>query len=163
MGRAPNQKQIYVHKPSWNKDFLVVGRDEWHKVANIDTNSKSVLITYLYLLDNKDGHVEEFSPANMVKSFGKDRKTWQRAIEILEEEGYLIHVEGEAQNNFHFYATPQVIEQKINIDCSFKEFVTMDESEQTRIYNAILDIDWKDMTKEQEKIHNYYVEYVIED
>ena len=163
MGRAPNQKQVIIHKPVWNKDFLVVGREEWHKVANIDTNSKSVLITYLYLLDNKDGHIEELSPTNMVNLFGKDRKTWQRAIEILEEEGYLVHVQGEAQNNFHFYAMPQIIEQEIDINCSFKDFVVMSEYEQEQIYNAILNLNWEDMTKEQEKIHNYYIEYVMED
>ena len=163
MGRAPNQKQIFIHKPTWSKDFLVVGREEWHKVANIDTNSKSVLITYLYLLDNKDGHVEMLSPANMVKLFGKDRKTWQRAIEILEENGYLVHFDGEAPNNFHFYATPQIVEKKIDINCSFKDFIVMNEFEQEQIYNTILELDWEDMTKDQEKIHNYYVEYIMEE
>ena len=74
-----------------------------------------------------------------------------------------MHVQGEAQNNFHFYAMPQIIEQEIDINCSFKDFVVMSEYEQEQIYNAILNLNWEDMTKEQEKIHNYYIEYVMED
>lgn len=92
-------------------------------------------------MDNKDGHVEELSPANMVKLFGKDRKTWQRAIEILEENKYLVHLNGEAPNNFHFYSSPQIAEEEVNIDCTFKEFIRMNEFEQEQIYNAILKID----------------------
>lgn len=72
---SPNQKMMIIHKPKYGDKFLQIGLDEWANVANLHGDSKSVLITYLYLCSNSDGFRKEFSPADMVKLFGKSERT----------------------------------------------------------------------------------------
>lgn len=158
---SPNQKMMIIHKPKYRNDFLQIGLDEWCQAANISGDSKSVLITYLYLASNSDNFKKDFSPADMVKLFGKSERTWERALKTLIDEKYVVHLEGDPNNKFHFYTTPQRKEE-LKIDYKLKDFARMDEIEQQQIYEAILELDWEDMTEDQIKIHDYYVENILE-
>lgn len=113
------------------------------------------------MVDNKDLYEEDLSTSYLSDLFGMDRKTWQRAIDVLIQEGYLVHRQGEASNNYDFFPKPKK-ETTVNLSCKLKDFARMDEVEQQRIYEAILKIDWGDMTEDQVKIHDYYVENILE-
>lgn len=161
---SPNQKLLIVHKPKYKDDFLQVGSLEWQKVALLSGDSNSVLITYLYLANNSNNFLKEFSPQDMVNIFGKSLRTWERALKTLMDAGYVIHLDGDPKNKFHFYTSPQKEEEEvIDINCSFDDFIRMSRIEQNKIYKAIVKLDWEKMTKVQEKIHDYYLRYVIED
>lgn len=161
VSRAPHQKKITVHKTTHTKNYLQLSRDERIRLSQIDTNSATVLILYLHLLDNADNWSEELSTKHLSDLYGRDPKTWERAVLKLIEEGYLVHYDGETENNFHFFSYPCA--NNINVDCSLAEFVNMNSEQQRKIYEAILKIDWDDMTEQQIKIHDYYVRCVMED
>lgn len=159
MASVPNQKEITIHRNKYKDNFLQIGIDEWQNVAKLEGNSKSVLIIYLYLASNKDGYSIFFSPQDMVNLFGQSVRTWERALDVLIKNNYVIWMGG---NHYQFYLTPQN-KDEVNINCDFKDFVRMGEKQQEKIYLEILKIDWDKMTKEQNKIHDYYVEYVMGD
>lgn len=77
------------------------------------------------------------------------------------DERYVVHLEGDPNNRFHFYTVPRE-ETKMNLNCKLKDFARMDEIEQQNIYEALLKIDWEDMTEDQVKVHDYYVENILE-
>ena len=164
MERNANQKKITIHRPTYKKNFLSVGREHWHQVANLDGNSKAPLILYLYLMDNENNFEKLFSPADMVNLFGMSKKTWERAMEVLIENNIVVHKVGEADNNFHFYPESQELDEKkeINYNCNFKEFLSMDKYQQEQIYLYLVDKNWEELSNDQNMIHDYYVSYVME-
>ena len=59
------------------------------------------------------------------------------------DQKYIIYVEGNPKNVFHFYTTPQIEKNEIEIDVNYniKEYMKMDEEQQKQIYNEIIKID----------------------
>ena len=156
----PNQKIVTIHKKTYNRDFIVLGNEDWERVANIEGNSKAPLILYLYLLENKDSFELELSPQKLVNQFGSSRRTWERAIQVLIAERYLVAA-GNGNKYYDFYQSPQEIKE-VNLECNFKEFLALDEGGQEQRYNRVIDKEWEDMNDDDRLIHDYYVKYVIE-
>lgn len=163
MRTHPNQKIITIHRPVYEKNFLSVGREDWHRVAALDSNSRAPLVLYLYLMDNENNFNKGFSPADMVELFGMSKKTWERAMQVLIDNGFVVHNNNEPNNRFHFHHKPQENKKSdINLECNFKEFLALDEEGQEQRYNKVIDKEWDDMNDDDRLIHDYYLKYVIE-
>ena len=104
----PNQKKITIHKPKYKKEFMQVGIEEWQEAfkryCKHPEEKTSVLGMYLYLASNADGHEKWLSPAAYINATGKSRASYYRALEILEEDGYIYKDQGGGLN---FATTPQ--------------------------------------------------------
>ncbi len=70
-------------------------------------NEGSALVLYIYLCDNKDNHILGLSPKAISKKVGLTEKQYRKAVETLEEKGYLKPAEKSKDgNNYEFYRLP---------------------------------------------------------
>lgn len=98
MTSYPNQKIVTVFKDECREDFLQIKNDAWHAASSILTYSAFKL--YLYFASNKNGYSFALSYEAVNELIPMNRRTYEKAIKELKDDGYLTQVSG---NNWHFH------------------------------------------------------------
>lgn len=102
-----NQKIVIINKPSYKRDFLQIGIDEWQEAyKNLKPTSFAI---YLYLASNMHGYHFELSKAAIENALNIKKTAYYTAIDELEKQGYLVLASG---NLYNFYTT-----NSANADC----------------------------------------------
>lgn len=108
-----NQKHIIVNKQSkYESNFMQIGNDEWMAAAR---NLKDCsLKLYLYMASNMNKFEFALSPKAVKNDIGMSESAYRRAVEELEENGYLVaanvdnkKIHGVDFKTYDFYTTPQ--------------------------------------------------------
>jgi hypothetical protein len=108
-----NQKIIEIKKAECSKDFLQVSNNDWMEAARI-LNGNAFKI-YLYLASNKNGYSLALSPKAIGIALDVPKKSYSRAIEELEENGYITY----KQDNVYIFTTyPNKVGDKMSTLCS---------------------------------------------
>lgn len=105
-----NQKVIEIEKSECTKDFLQIGNEDWMTAARI-LNGNAFKI-YLYLASNKNGYSLALSPKSIEMSLDVPKKSYTRAIEELEENGYITFKTG---NVYIFTTSPNYPRDKMSL------------------------------------------------
>lgn len=92
MAVYPNQKVITIRKEKCQEDFLQIKNMNWQKACNNLTYSAFKL--YLYMARNQDGYSFALSYEAVNALIPMSRKTYDKAIKELKDNGWLIKVEG---------------------------------------------------------------------
>lgn len=103
----PNQKKIVIHRDGLSKNFLGIQNEHWMKVNK--KHGPFALQLYLYLAKNADGYPFALSQQAALKEVGITKTTFHKYVNLLIDEGYLVHRNG---NTYDFYETPQKQENK---------------------------------------------------
>ena len=88
----PNQKLITVFKDKCEKDFLQIKNTNWQVACFYLTYSAFKI--YLYMASNKDGYTFALSYEDINEAVPMNRKTYDKAIKELKDNGYLKQVKG---------------------------------------------------------------------
>lgn len=100
-----NQKVIHIHKPSYTKNFLQIGNDEWQAVsADKENLGRTALQLYLYLAANANGYQFALSQQAVENAVGIGRTSYDKYLKRLEDMGYIVWRHG---NVYDFYTTPR--------------------------------------------------------
>lgn len=98
-----NQKVIHINKPQFSSNYLVIGNDEIIAAIN-NIKEYATFKIYLYLAGNVDGYEFGLSRKIITETYNISEKTYKKAINKLEELGYLIKRDDE--DVYDFYLTP---------------------------------------------------------
>ncbi|MBP3427697.1 MAG: hypothetical protein J6M47_05500 [Clostridia bacterium] len=102
MASFPNQRDIKIHKPKYDGNFVSVDIYEWQEAYATLTRSGFGL--YLYCCSNMDGFKLELSSAAVQNALRISDSSYRRAFEELLEHGYIIK---KTNTKFDFFTTPQ--------------------------------------------------------
>lgn len=112
-----NQKVIHIEKAECTKDFLQVSNNDWMEAAR--TLNGNAFKIYLYLASNKDGYNLALSPKAIENALDVPKKSYSRAIEELEENGYITYKKG---NVYVFTTHPNEVGDKMTTGCSQNDY-----------------------------------------
>ena len=90
----PNQKFVTVFKEKCEEDFLQVNNISWQNACMKLTYSAFKI--YLYMVRNQDGYSFALSYEHLNSIIPMSRKTYDKAIKELKEQGYLYNMSGQA-------------------------------------------------------------------
>lgn len=96
-----NQKVIHIEKEKYKDNFLQIGIAEW-QAASKDL-APAAFKLYLYLASNADGFNLALSQAACAEAIGLKNRTYYRAVEELQDKGYITLKQG---NIFNFHCKP---------------------------------------------------------
>lgn len=108
---VPYQKMVVIHREMPKSNFLQIKNENWMEI-----NKKLgpyALQLYLYLADNKDGFSLALSQKAAEDEAGITKTTFHKYVNLLIEEGYLIHRSG---NTYDFYETSHK-QEETNLKC----------------------------------------------
>ena len=130
---VPNQKKIIIERSSDNvrKDFLKVSNENLY-LAMYNLKSTTFLL-WLYFTDNANGYALDLYPIDFLNKSGLSRSTYDRAMDELEDKGYLI----QSKKNEHLYL--------------FKEY---SESEKIKHIDKVLSVDGQQLEDIKEEYFN---------
>lgn len=98
-----NQKVIHINKQKFSSNYLVIGNNEITAATN-NIKEYATFKVYLYFAGNVDGYEFGLSRKKITEAYNISEKTYKKAINKLEELGYLIKREDE--DIYDFYLTP---------------------------------------------------------
>lgn len=86
----PNQKVITIHKEKCEDNFLQVNNTNWQVACEKLTYSAFKI--YLYMASNQNGYTFALSYEDVNCSVPMSRKTYDKAIKELKNQGYLENI-----------------------------------------------------------------------
>lgn len=98
----PNQRIITVNRERASSDFLGIKNNNWMNASRV--LGAHALRLYLYIASNADKYELALSPADIERSIGMPRSTYQDQFRKLVSFGYIVD---KGHNHFEFYETPQ--------------------------------------------------------
>ena len=116
MGQYPNQKRIIIHRENIEKGkgntrpFLIAYQDNLIYAMKLLTPAEFKV--YLCLLFNKEGYSLDFSPEHIHEITGVCKDTIRKALNRLEELGFL---EYDGNSKYEFYESYSLPRNKYNI------------------------------------------------
>lgn len=137
--RFPNQYKVTVRKEKVNQNdsdrvYFIAYQDTLEAAAQELTGNEFKL--YIYLLCNKDGYEDLFSPAYFGSAYGVSADTARKLFQKLIEKGYLIKI---AEHDCEFYDRPQ---KKMKIKIPRRRIVDED--------GEVFELTYEELCKELE-------------
>lgn len=103
----PHQKTVVIHFDKPERNFLMIKNENWMEFNK--SHNPYALQLYLYLAKNADGFQFALSQQAALEEAGITKTTFHKYVNLLIEEGYLVHRNG---NTYDFYETPHKQENK---------------------------------------------------
>lgn len=104
---SPNQKVAVIKKEKLTENYLSIHNPTWQAAFRDLTGA--TFGVYLQLMANADEFPFAIGSKQGIKQLGISERTFQKAINILIEKGYLVQVGG---NVYEAYETPQLKPEK---------------------------------------------------
>lgn len=98
----PNQRIVKIHREEVHSNFLGIKNENW-QAASRDLGAHGLRL-YLYFAANANNFQIVLSPAVIQKELGVPRSTFHDQFHILENKGYIRHIQG---NIYEFFERPQ--------------------------------------------------------
>lgn len=107
MTTVPNQNVVEVQKEPCNKDnlYATINLDAM-KLAMKDLTPVQFQV-WLYFAKNQAGYVFAVSPAAALDEFGIKKDSFQKAVGVLREKGYLVNNPAKGKNYWIFHEKPE--------------------------------------------------------
>lgn len=107
METYPNQNVVEVHKEPCNKDNIYATINiEASQLAMKDLTPVQFQVWY-YFAKNQAGYVFAVSPAAALAEFGIKKDSFQKAVAVLREKGYLVNNPAKGKNYWIFNEKPE--------------------------------------------------------
>lgn len=107
MTTVPNQNVVEVHKEPCDKNHIYAMINiEASQMAMKDLTPVQFQVWY-YFAKNQAGYVFAVSPAAALNEFGIKKDSFQKAVAVLREKGYLVPNPAKGKNYWIFHEIPE--------------------------------------------------------